>query len=122
VTRLASLSCSPFKAFNFLLGNQARPLKLQLCVGSIMRKYSIIFICTLFLQIALIGCAHLGSPVKKLSIDDIKGAWEHIHFGYIYLYIDDSEEGFLIPGFGENEDIFKIKSITFDGSFAKQRG
>ena len=85
-----------------------------------MRKISTFIILIFFLQIALAGCAHLGSPTKPLTIDKIKGTWEHIHFGYIYLYIDDSGKGFIIPGLdgNESEDILEITSITFDGSSA----
>ena len=76
----------------------------------------IFFIVVILIWIVPIGCAHLGDSNKNISIDDIAGSWEHIHFGYILLYIDPDGKGYLIPGLDENEDIFKINSISYDGA------
>ncbi|RJP76469.1 MAG: hypothetical protein C4522_17940 [Desulfobacteraceae bacterium] len=81
-----------------------------------MKKLFFTLIFIFLIWIVSIGCAHLGKSNKSISIDDIAGSWEHIHFGYILLYIDQSGKGYLIPGLDENEDIFEINSISYSGA------
>jgi hypothetical protein len=81
-----------------------------------MRILTALFLSALFLIGVSIGCAHIGSTPKELTIDEIAGSWENIHFGYIYLYIDESGKGYFIPGLDENEeDKYKIDSLSFSG-------
>jgi hypothetical protein len=77
-------------------------------------KKSLIIILVLLVLILPMGCAHIGSPIKELTIGEIVGSWENVQFGYIYLLIDESGDGYFIPGFDENDDdIYKIESLSF---------
>lgn len=75
----------------------------------------------LIIAMSLYGCALYGRSAKELTIDDIAGSWENIQFGYLHLYIDKSGKGYIIPGIDsdlDEDDIYKIDSISFSGGSA----
>jgi len=62
----------------------------------------------------LSGCAYMSTTNAPLSINDIEGTWEGLHFGFCYLVVEGPEKGKMVFLLNEKDyEVYEIQAISF---------